>query len=85
MSILVHGQRSERSLAGARRAEGPSVREVCLLGVRQPSTSWTSGDRLEWGGRLYRVEATQSRADDAGVGEGTRYVYLTPGSVRPGA
>jgi hypothetical protein len=63
----------------AQRRAGPSVREVCLLGVSRPGSDWSAGDRLEWDGRLYQVTATQ--ADRAPGGPGTCYVYLTlPGA-----
>ena len=48
-----------RSKATGRRPNqaGPSVREVCLLGVPRPLAA---GERLTWSGRAYRVEATHA-------------------------
>jgi hypothetical protein len=58
---------------------GPSVREVCLLGDRS-APACAEGDRLEWGGRLYRVEALHE-ADGS-----TRYLHLAaPAGGGPGA
>ena len=75
MTILWRRSRPGRSAAR------PSVREVCLLGVKEPdsTTVWAPGDRLAWGGRAYRVEATRSPpvTDEEGTGTGLRYVYLT--------
>lgn len=74
MSILVCGRPSVES-RGKGRGTAPSVREVCLLGVQQAEASWAHGERLEWGGRVYRVSATQAR-DEMQSGP-IRYLHLT--------
>ena len=49
---IEEGRRSPSSVTKARGA--PSVREVCVLGLRR---AWTGRDRPTWSGRSYRVEA----------------------------
>lgn len=48
------GRRGKRP---RREQAGPSVREVCLIGVSRPLME---GERLTWSGRDYRVEAADS-------------------------
>jgi hypothetical protein len=65
---------------GRRKVSGPSVREVCLLGMGEtrpaPEAGWEAGAEVEWGGRCYRVSALQDPIEPAGTG-GRRYVYLS--------
>ena len=75
MSLLVRGNRPT-GRGGARGQIDRSVREVCLLGVAQPAAGWESGERLVWGGRIYRISATHSLAQ-ARDDERVRYVHLT--------
>lgn len=96
MTIVSGGVRSQvwhGAVAGR-----PSVREVCLLGIKTaragsvlPGASppdadigraWTSGGRVTWSGRAYRVEATQVHPAGAGADESLRYVHLS--AVSPG-
>lgn len=69
MSILLGGARSRR------RAAGPSVREVCLLGIDRRAPGWESGERVTFSGRVYRVEATRARSGRED--ESARYVHLS--------
>lgn len=75
-----------RQSRAGRRVAAPSVREVCLLGVSRPDASWASGDRLAWGGRSYRVEATQSppALEGPGAEGGLHYVYLSASGAGAG-
>lgn len=77
MSILVGGVRSRRRGS----ASVPSVREVCLVGMRRPVKGWTAGEQVRLSGRVYRIEATLDRAGQDGEGprEPARYVHLAPG------
>jgi hypothetical protein len=68
MSMRVAGFRPQR------HAGRSSVREVCLLGVPRPEGPWTSGARVDWAGRTYRVARAQDRA--GGVDDSLRYVHL---------
>ncbi|MBX6312361.1 MAG: hypothetical protein IRY99_05495, partial [Isosphaeraceae bacterium] len=73
MTILADGSRTARRRK-VRRDGGPSVREVCLLGLPAPARSWAAGECIAWGGRAYRISALQAE-----VGEGVgalRYVHL---------
>lgn len=72
MALLTRGPGARKS---RRRGlePGPSVREVCLLGTAREDAPWSEGARVEWGGRTYRVEATQPLSDDPPA----RYVHLT--------
>lgn len=91
MAILVRGSRPKLgpSRPRGRGQTGPSVREVCLLGLGlgrgteagragEPPRggAWSEGDRVTWSGRAYRVEATQALPGDA-----SGYVHLAPGGV----
>ncbi|WP_406698188.1 hypothetical protein V5E97_04970 [Singulisphaera sp. Ch08] len=68
MAILVDEVRTKEC------ATRPSVREVCLVGVSRPNSSWGRGDRVRLAGRAYRVEA--SRARSGREDETARYVHL---------
>jgi hypothetical protein len=75
MSTVVEGVRTRRRAT----APEPSVREVCVLGLRRPAKGWTAGAQVVVSGRVYRVEATRACAgDDAAA----RYVHLAPGGAR---
>jgi len=93
MASLLRGSRTKFGPARTRGRgrSGPSVREVCLLGLgrgteagRAADTpregSWSEGDRVTWSGRAYRVEATQALPGDA-----AGYVHLAPGGLDAGA
>ncbi len=76
MSILVESVRTRpRATATASR---PSVREVCLLGMRTPAPL-TAGEHVTHFGRIYRIEATRARSDRDGADPSARYVHLAPG------
>ena len=79
MAILVRGTGPRRRHGGRRTGER-SVREVCLLGpgLAQTASEWPAGERVEWGGRAYRVAALQSASDDAPA-----YVHLKPETDSP--
>jgi hypothetical protein len=80
MTVSLRGGRSRpkprrsRLRARPQSAAGPSVREVCLIGVAR---DWSGDDRLTWSGRVYRVEATHPRPDRDCAGA-TAYVHLSP-------
>jgi hypothetical protein len=70
-------------------AARPSIREVCLVGLKaralgssapgragRGAGTWSAGGCVEWSGRTYRVEATQLGTD--GGDEPFRYVHLSP-------
>jgi len=92
MAILLRGSRTkfEPVWSRGRGRSGPSVREVCLLGLGRGTEasraadppregSWSEGDRVMWSGRAYRVEATQALPGAAG------YVHLASGGLDAGA
>lgn len=80
MTILASGVRTSRRGA----ASVPSVREVCLVGMRRPVKGWTAGAQVRLSGRVYRIEATELRSALGGEprGEPARYVHLTASTDR---
>jgi hypothetical protein len=72
MTVSLHEGRPPRvsGRTRARPGSGPSVREVCLIGL---VADWSEGDRVTWSGRVYRVEATRPRADGPAA-----YAHLAP-------
>ena len=71
MAMLTRGPGDRKSRRGT-LGPGPSVREVCLLGAAREDAPWSEGAQVEWGGRTYRVEATQLLPDEVPA----RYVHL---------
>lgn len=76
-----------RTRARARRrawAVGPSIREVCLVGIGGtpacPALEGAGGSggqgHMTWSGRTYRVEATQARGAEGEADAPLRYVHL---------
>jgi hypothetical protein len=79
-SVVLGGVRSKEKGKSRRPASGPSIREVCLLGIGArpvPEVACASGGRVTWSGRAYRVEATQVRAAEADEPLPLRYVHLS--------
>jgi hypothetical protein len=77
MSTLARGPRPRRRRASP-KAGGPTIREVRLVGPGSttPAPAWAAGEQVEWGGRAYRVAATQAVAGD-GAGPDL-YLFLSP-------
>jgi hypothetical protein len=85
MAIVWDKVRSRtRRRAGAQApAPGASIREVCLVGVRDPGAvgprgatwedAWTAGSLVTWSGRTYQVKAAQAGAAAGPFG----YVHLS--------
>jgi hypothetical protein len=63
MSIMTDLARPHGPSRGIARSG--SIREVSLVG--RPPGFWTSGQRVDWAGRAYRI-----------VGDAGRYVHLRP-------
>ena len=57
---------------------GPSVREVCLLGPTRAPAALAPGAGIELEGRAYRVASTSPARPDADC---PRYIHLTPGAA----
>ncbi len=75
MAIGFNGVPSKRRrLRGGWRA-GPSIREVCLVGIEDTGSIPVPGGRLRWSGRVYQVEPPQ--AGPSGGDERVRYVHLS--------
>jgi hypothetical protein len=77
MAIQVRAARPRRRSKAS--GDGPSVREVCLLGASRPVPGWAVGGQVRWEGRVYRVAALQAPAGPVGDPV-RRYIHLTPAS-----
>jgi hypothetical protein len=75
---------------GSDCSNSPSIATPSPTCPESPSRPpWEPGERLTWSGRVYRVEATQTRTESppqrhatGGRDEAPGYVYLTPVSVQ---
>ena len=71
--------RPARRVGRGRRTSGPTIREVCLVGMdhRPRGAAWTEGQEVTWQGRGYRVVAAVS-AEPARADSPRHYIYLAP-------